>query len=506
MDAALLLELLSAAWREIQVLKMKLFFFFALLSFAVLAVGFFWAEKYETSTKLYADVTNIIQPLLAGRAEVTKLDPTKEAADIIYTRKMMTTVAEKSGLLDPLDPLSFQASMVKSLRSNVVVRSEGSTSFRVSYTNTDPDISFRVLTAVVDEFIRNSVETKQTESRSAYEFIDQQVVSYKKQLIVAENNLKEFKAKNLDGSEETVNSRINQLRIDIEENKLTIAETESRQRSLKVQLKSESQFQKNRGDLEAQQNKLQALQSQLDVYRLSYQDGYPDIVAIKEQISAIALVVEAMTDEGYFSASSSRNSLENPLYEELRKRQAEVDVNLMSQKRRMSSMEGMLKAEYARAKRVASREAEMSELVRDYDVTQEIYEEMLGRKEKARLSMALDIEGQGVSFKIQEPAVYPLAPTGLHFVHFALAGPLVGFAAVIGLIAAYILLDPRVRSPILMVQNLPANIELLATIPHINSSFIDRFKRRDMIILFFVFLLFAAAYATLAVLRLSEAI
>ena len=244
------------------------------------------------------------------------------------------------------------------------------------------------------------------------------------------------------------------------------------------------------------------MKSQLDIYRLSYQDSYPDIVAIKEQIAAIELVMEAMTDDGYFSASSSKDSLENPLYEELRKRQAEIDVDLMSLNRRLSSMEGMLKSEYARSERVASHEADMSELVRDYDVTREIYEEMLGRKEKARLSMTLDLEGQGVSFKIQEPAVYPLEPSGLRFIHFALAGPLAGLVAVLGLVAAYILLDPRVRSPILMVQNLPANIELLATIPHINSSVVDRFKRSDMIILVVGFLLVGAAYAALTVSRL----
>ena len=114
---------------------------------------------------------------------------------------------------------------------------------------------------LLDEFIKNSVLTKQTESRSAYEFIDQQVVAYKKQLVAAEASLKEFKAKNLDGNEAAVKARISQLRIQIEEVKLTIAETESRQRSVKAQLKSESQFQKTRDDVDAQKGKLKALQA-----------------------------------------------------------------------------------------------------------------------------------------------------------------------------------------------------------------------------------------------------
>lgn len=503
MDASIYLELLGAVWREIQGFKMKLFVLFVAVAFTILAVGFFWPEKYQTSTTLYADVTNIIEPLLEGRAEVTSLDRSKEAADIIYTRKLMTKVAEKSGLIDPLDSLEKQGAVISSLRRTVVVESEGRNYFRLVYNNTDQDISFRVLNAVVDEFIKDSVDTKQTESRSAYEFIDQQVATYKKQLLLAEKNLKDFKSNNRDGDETTVRLRINQLRSDMEEMKLTIAETESKKYSLKQQLKDESKLQKSRGDLDNQQARLETLRGQLDVLRLSYQDSYPDVVVLKEQIAALELVIEAMADEGYFSASSA-DSLENPLYEELRKRLAEIEVDLRSQRRRLSSMEQMQKSEYARSERVASHEADMSELNRDYDVTRGIYEEMLERKEKARLSMTLDIEGQGVSFKIQEPAVYPLNPSGLRFIHFAIAGPFASLVILIGLVAAYVVLDPRVRSPILMVQNLPEHIELLATIPHINSSVIDRIRRADMVIIFVGLLLFLAAYATLVVSRINE--
>lgn len=503
MDTSLYLELLSAVWREILGFKMKLLFLFTVLSFSILAVGFFWPEKYETSTTLYADVTNIIEPLLEGRAEVTGLDRSKEAADIIYTRKLMTRVAEKSGLIDPLDSMERQSAVVSSLRRGVAVESEGRNYFKVVYQHADQDISFRVLNAVVDEFIKDSVDTKQSESRSAYEFIDQQVISYKRQLLLAENNLKNFKSKNLDGDEATVKLRINQLRLEIEEIKLTIDETESKRQSLKLQLKEEGKLQKNRGDLDAQQARLETLRGQLDVYRLSYQDTYPDVVALKEQIAALELVIEAMADEGYYSSSSS-DELENPLYEELRKRQAEIEVDLRSQRRRLASMKQMLEKEYARAERVATHEAEMSELVRDYDVTRGIYEEMLERKEKARLSMTLDIEGQGVSFKIQEPAVYPLQPSGLRFIHFAVAGPLVSLAAVLGLVALYVLVDPRVRSPILMMQSLPSHIQLLGSIPHINSSVLHRIQRSDIVILVVGFLLFLAVYTALAISRLNE--
>jgi uncharacterized protein involved in exopolysaccharide biosynthesis len=241
----------------------------------------------------------------------------------------------------------------------------------------------------------------------------------------------------------------------------------------------------------------------LDSLRLSYQETYPDIVSLKQQIAAQELVIESMQGGGYVSRASNSDSDKNPLYEELRVRQAETELDLRSQRNRLVSVERMLENEYERAQRVASKEAELSELVRDYDVTREIYDEMLGRKEKARLSMTLDVEGQGVSFKIQEPAVYPINPTGLKFIHFVLAAPFVGLLAAIGLVFAYVLLDPRVRSPSLLINSLPAEIELLAVIPHVRTRLTRRVMRIDVIVLALVCLAAAAVYAGIVWSRLN---
>jgi polysaccharide chain length determinant protein (PEP-CTERM system associated) len=498
METTLYLELLNAVWREMLASKIKLFFLSVLLAFSVLIVGFFWPEKYEAKATLYADVTNIIKPLLEGRAEQTKFDRSKQAADKIYTRKILTKIGESAGLIQPDATTAMQGKVIKELRGNVVVSGRGKNYFEISYVNEDQDLTFKIISAVVDEFLKDSVDSRRMESRNAYEFIDQQVSAYKKQLIFAENDLKEFNSKNLDGDERSVRGRIEKLRIDIEEKKLTIDETESREKSLKQQLKSEGKLRKSRDDIDAQEDRLKKLRAQLDIYRLSYQETYPDVVAIKEQISALELVVGAMSDVDYIRTTSSSAGGVNPLYEDLRKQLAGMQVELESQRRRLGSMKKMMQGEYLRAERVASLGAERSELVRDYEVTKNIYEEMLGRKETARLSMTLDVEGQGVSYKIQEPALYPLSPSGVRFYHFALAGPLVGLVTVIGLMALYVLVDPRVRSPILLAKSLPVGIDLLGVIPHINTPVISRLQRVDMLVIVVGSLVFYTAYVVLA--------
>src|SRR5690606_7315001 len=107
----------------------------------------------------------------------------------------------------------------------------------------------------------------------------------------------------------------------------------------------------------------------------------------------------------------------------------------------------------------------------------------------------LNIEGQGVTYRIQEPALPPLNPTGLRFVHFVMLGPIAGLLAIMGLIVAYVLVDQRIRFPDRLAS---FNVPTLAVIPHVKTAFTKRVVRTDMIICMFLGLLIMAAYVGLA--------
>ncbi|MGK0498676.1 MAG: polysaccharide chain length determinant protein (PEP-CTERM system associated) [Oceanicoccus sp.] len=494
METRFLLEILRAVGRELVGLRGWVVGLFVVLTFCVLAVGLVWPERYETSSMLYADVTNIIEPLLEGRAEVTEIDRSSQARELIYTRKIMLSVAEETGLTSGVESPKEIEEIIKYLREDIKIFNEGGNYFRVSYKNSDQALSFDLLSSVVAEFISNASEQRRNESRGAYEFIEAQVVTYKNQLVRAENQLKGFKAKNLDGDQRTVNARIGSLREQIEELGLTVGEIESRRRFLVQQLKQENKFLNVKGKVNEERDRLYALKERLNMLRLSYLETYPDIITLKQQITGQELVIESMQGGVFVSRTSSTETEENPLYNTLRTRLSETEISLGSQQKRLESLERLLLREHERAGRVASKEAEMAELTRDYDVTRDIYEEMLGRKEKARLSMTLDVEGQGVSFKIQEPAVFPVLPSGISFLHFVFFAPILSLMAVVSLVTFYVFVDPRLRSPSLMMSGLPENIELLAVIPHVSTRLTKRIVRSDVVLLFSVCVVSALLY------------
>src|SRR3546814_3242419 len=86
---------------------------------------------------------------------------------------------------------------------------------QISYRDVDPERAYEVTKAMSSLFIRETLATKERESREAYEFIDKQVQAYHQKLTDAEDNLQEYRARNADaqpGSATDVNARISALR------------------------------------------------------------------------------------------------------------------------------------------------------------------------------------------------------------------------------------------------------------------------------------------------------
>jgi len=482
MDKVYLRELFDAFKAELIRYRFMVVATFLAVAFLVLLLGFLLPKNYTTTAVLYAEDSNIIGDLLKGNAEVTKIDRSEKASEIIYTKPIMLAVGKRAGLIKDEMTESEQLRVVDYIRARVRIERERSNDyFRLMFTANNPDVSFEVLNAIVAEFIENAARKKRDESMGAYTFIDSQVQIYKKQLESAEEKLKDFKSQNTDGTEEQVNNRLASLRQDLETLKINLEETQARINSITQQLGSEGQYLQAKGQADELRQRRQTLITQLEQLQLSYQDGYPDIISLKSQIAEVDQAIQKMQESGAIFGSGEK--VENPLYEELRKQLSEADVEMRTQKRRMQSLMKLQSEELARQKRIAERQAMLSELTRDNDVTRKLYDEMSEKRAAARLSMTLDQEGQGVTYRVQESPSFPLKPTGLRFIHFAILGPILAFLAPIGLLIAYIMVDPHLRSARILQKQLPEDVNMIGVIPHYDSPIVQRLLRKDVLML-----------------------
>ncbi|HVT33817.1 MAG TPA: XrtA system polysaccharide chain length determinant, partial [Rhodanobacteraceae bacterium] len=486
---------------------------FAFIALAALAVGVLWPKNYVSSTTVLAQKSDIIQPLLEGRAVPTgNQDRIAIAKQVIFSQKVLNDIFVTGGwAAQKLDPLA-QDRVMESIVDHTQITSPRESLVQISYRDTDPDRSYKVAQRFAELFIQESLAAKERESREAYEFINSQVEDYHKKLTDAEDNLKKYRAANADahpGSEADTNSRISTLRAGIEQARLNVMELRSNEAALTSQLSGESEVtavQTRAGIYRAQ---LAELQSQLDKLLLTYTDQYPDVVRTRHQMEDLRKEIQAEETRKQDPKASTPSALDqtaqfNPLYQELRSKLADTRRQIAASESRMSATEQLLNNELDRSRRIAASESALAELTRDYEVNRDIYQDLLKRRENARVSMNLDEEGRGLTFRIQDPAVKPLRPTGLSLKHFTLAGIVLAIAVPLGLLFALVRFDPRVRSARELERQI--GVPVLATVPVYATPRERGAERRRYALASLMILAVLAAYALTFWLRLTKAL
>jgi len=494
MDLQFLLDTLRAVRLELYRKRVLAAVVFMVVTAGVLAVGYITPKTYTSEAVLYADQSSILEPLLRGQAEVTQLDRINEARETIESRSFLEQVALDTGLITSNQSDQQRNGAIAELRDQVNLRVSNRSFLELSYRSGSPEQSFQVLSTVLDRFLERTSRKKRSESQSAYEFIDSQVKAYQRQLEAAEQRLKDFRIRNQDGTKGNVNARIERLRGDIENLKLEIEQSRSQIELTREQLANEEPVRRVSvdGGLSGTARRLEALRQRKDTLLLQYHERHPDVVAVTAQIAELEEQIENGTAEQ--SEGGRTEVMENPVYENLKLQLAEATTRLAVQEKRLESLQGLLEEAFQRGDKVAANEAELAELTRDYDVTRDVYEDLLQRRERARLTMTLDVQGESGSYRIQEPASYPVTWDGLQLYQIGIAGPFLGSATVMGLLVMLVMLDQRLRSPRALQLALPPSIPVMATIPHYSSTWKDRLLRKDVLFLVFVLGLFMVGY------------
>lgn len=492
MDFVVIYQLATAVVKELWRFRYAALFSSFLIAMGFLGLGAAWQEKYETGATVYADYQNIISPLLAGQAQITRVsDQLQRVRDIILSQKALETIVDQEeGLVKKDAGLAERSLAVDTLRESIDVQGLGQDYVGISYKDPDPDRSYSVVSTLLNLFLKESSENKRSESRQAFEFIEKQAAAYEEQLRVADEKLKAFNASNLDGTAGQAQNAIEEIRQNVEIVQLDLEQARERAGSLQSQVDKEDRYLTAKARSDGYNERIAQAIAQLDDLRLSYTDSHPDVIAMKDHIAALREASVNGTDPA--PVTSKKADVENPVYDKLRTALASAVVERDSIQRRLNSLKVRLAESRERMQRIIARDAELKELTRDYDVTKGLYEDLLQRKEKARLSMTLDIEGQGVTYKVQEPPEFPLLPSGLRFIHFVALGCVLAVGFPVGLAILYVLVDPRIRFSSVLRESF--DIPILAEVPHLSSSLQQRLSRVDARVYIFFASVAAAIY------------
>lgn len=506
------LELLSLARKEFRRYFLPLAAIFAAIALFFLAWGLVTPPTYKSSATVLVQDNASLAPLMEGRtAAPNDASRAPISRDVLFGRRVMEEVLKAGGWLSgnptPLEKERLANSVKGRTEVEITDRTPTRSSeprlslVKITYSDSDAQRAYAVARRFSEALIEEVLESRARASRSAYQFIDAQVEQYQQALARADKELETYRLANPDavpGVGTDVSARIAELRRAVDDASMELAGAGAQERQLMGLLARESQV--VTVSRSAQGNaQLAALQAEESRLMLSYTDQHPDVVRVRSQIRD--LQGQLRNGRGGATVLPGTTPSINPVYAQLRGQLAEARRQGAAAASRVATAQALLAEELERSRKIVGSEAEVASLTRAHDVNREIYEDLLQRRENARVSMSLDADGRSLGFQIQEPATLPLQSSGLRLMHFAAAGLALAVLVPLLLLSVLVKHDPRVRSPLQLERE--AGLPVLAAIPRHSQSVLEA---RRLGLGTKLFAVVALAYGLALALKLADVI
>ncbi|MFK7862021.1 MAG: XrtA system polysaccharide chain length determinant [Granulosicoccus sp.] len=473
-------EMMPLLVREAKARAGTLLAIFCIVSLVFLAVGFVWDKKYTSSVQLYVDDSSIVAPII-GTEQVTTRDKANVAKEELFAVDILDRILDETGFTSANTSAADREEAREDLTNNTKVSNRNNQLLEIEYYDDNPAVAFKVTSLYAELFLQKTMDSSTEETTEAFEFIINQVQTYRNKLEDAEGRLESFRSQHpgiSTSTEGNVNARIVELQRDFEQTSLIFAQADQRRRTLQAELSNESSTLARDYQIGQTRDQIARLQAEIDLLSLSYTDDYPDIVRLRNQIEDVKTAAKrrnAVTNQqgagqaifnvggNTFSGSASLS----PVYQQLRSDLARTSAEADAQRSKMRQLQVLLEKEIERSAKTSQVERKMAELTRDYEINKKFYEDLLSQQQNARLTMTLGAEQQGVLYRIHQPANFPARPNGLRFVHIVLAG--IVSATLLPFIYLFVFLkvDPRIRTSSAVTDAL--QLPLLTVVPHMVS-------------------------------------
>lgn len=433
-----ILVYLRAMWR---------YRWYAMVSaWVIVLIGWFvvarMPDQYSASARVYVNTDTMLRPLLRGLTVQTDVGQRlRLMTKTLLSRPNMEKVARMTDLDIKAKTPEAMEGLLNSLASKIHIgTTRRENLYTISYENHDPQVAKRVVQALLTIFVETTLGESRADTDSAQKFLDQQISDYEKKLVEAENRLMDFKRKNmgmLPGQGGDFFSRLETATSELQQAKLSMREAQNRRDELKRQLEdaedASSQYMVPETPVtSALDARIQNLETTLDQLLLKYTPEYPDVKEIKRTIAALKKQKQeelaAMTHNPQDNVGA-----DNPMQQQLRLALGEADANLAAMKVRVNEYEERINKLQKLVDTLPVVETELKRLNRDYSINKKNYDQLVSRRESAKLSEEAGQTGDDVRFKVIDPPRVPLKPSGPNRLLYSTLVLIVGIGAALGL-------------------------------------------------------------------------
>jgi polysaccharide chain length determinant protein (PEP-CTERM system associated) len=385
----------------------------------------------------------------------------------------------------------------------------GESLIRIQYTDADPRRAQVVAQAFADLLIEQVVQAHASDSAETVAFIDAQAKKYElrlRELEQAVDNFREQHRLSRADSQERVAERVARLTEHYHRIQAELEEARVRKSSIEQQL-SEGAGSTNlmSSAEEAYRAQLSELRERLAELRVRYRDSYPDVQATMGQIAQVQQRLKDLRNGSSDARELAAEALQaSPVYETLRAEAREADVQVQTLTTRLAALEEQLEEARRDQQEAGRSSSKLAQLTRDYEVTRELHQDLLRRREAARVSASLGEAGPASGLRVEEPAFLPHQGEGPRLLMFMGGAVGLGLLLPVGMIFTLQQFDPRIRrsDQISRFSELP----VLAAVPRYRRPAEERAQIRGVVASAFLITVGIAAVAMAGILRLQGVI
>ncbi len=459
------------------------------VAIAVCIAGFLYVfaipNVYEANARIYIDANSRLRDVvrqLGMEPDVTsRVFLVRQA---LAGRPQLERVARETDLdLNVTSDLEREQ-MLKNLSEKVSISSgrgvQGQNLFLISYTHSDRVVAYSVVKEMLDVFVEDVLEEKNTDTRRTRDFLDTQLQHYRGLLSETEQKLQSFKREHpffVIGNSGDYFQRLRTAEANLEDVNARKKVLVSRQNELRKQLGNIAPYAATGEESlsmavvsgSAVSQRLNQMRQTLRDLLLRFTERHPEVIATREQIKLleeqwqeeIRKAAEAAADEGVSAAT-------NPIYIEIQNLLRENNLNLAELAEQEDQIQGRLQKLQKEIDTGPILESQFVELTRDYDYYEKLYNEVLHQSERERIGR-VGAEADVISFNIIDPpraGLEPVAPNRSVLLLVVLAGSLaIGFVFTLALAQ----LNPRVFSPN-QLQGHCGDFQFLGAISHARQN------------------------------------
>ncbi len=379
-------------------------------------------DVYESNARVFADTRSMLKPLLRGiTVQSNPDDEIKMIARTLLSTPNLEDIARQADLDINANSEAEFRNIVASLRSNISLRPSGRDNiYSIAFEHEDPNKAKQIVLLTLDKFIESALGQNRKDSDTASKFLDQQIDEYARRLAQSEQRVAEFKKQygELLAGDSYYQQRAT-LNNQIEKLDLELAEKETQLNSLKSKFKAATPNADNADPMNFQtqyDQRISQLQANLDDLLIRFTEQHPDVVQTKERLEVLVVQRKKEIQElvkGLSTGDVASGGLsENAIVQELTIVINNLESNIASLNVRKANFQEKLALLEDKIELVPDIEAKRTALNRDYGITKRKYEEFLARKESADISRKAEQSSEEVQFRIIEPPVVPLEPSG----------------------------------------------------------------------------------------------